>query len=240
MYPPWRDYTSFGISRAFVLLSPSQRQVAYALLTRLPLGLSKASFQSTPFDLHVLSTPPAFVLSQDQTLHKSVAWHFRTFAIFERALLAPEFVLVVPRFRELRKRIADCLCVHKPIDVFQHLASHTSLYDRSVLFSFQGTSPLSRRAFFQRVSYYSLLHRKPFVKNFFLFFQTFFGGAARAPRSFLALLTGDFAYVTRFSTICQPPFSQICICCTIKAHLSVRFFSCMVAAQRLELRTLRV
>ena len=23
-----------------------------------------------PFDLHVLSTPPAFVLSQDQTLHK--------------------------------------------------------------------------------------------------------------------------------------------------------------------------
>ena len=24
-----------------------------------------------PFDLHVLGTPPAFVLSQDQTLHKS-------------------------------------------------------------------------------------------------------------------------------------------------------------------------
>ena len=23
-----------------------------------------------PFDLHVLSTPPAFILSQDQTLHK--------------------------------------------------------------------------------------------------------------------------------------------------------------------------
>ncbi len=26
-----------------------------------------------PLDLHVLGTPPAFVLSQDQTLHKSVA-----------------------------------------------------------------------------------------------------------------------------------------------------------------------
>ena len=25
----------------------------------------------SPFDLHVLGTPPAFVLSQDQTLHKS-------------------------------------------------------------------------------------------------------------------------------------------------------------------------
>ena len=70
MSPPCGKNTSFGISRAFVLLSPSQRQVAYALLTRLPLGLSKASFQSTPFDLHVLSTPPAFVLSQDQTLHQ--------------------------------------------------------------------------------------------------------------------------------------------------------------------------
>src|SRR5690606_16911197 len=25
---------------------------------------------ASPFDLHVLSTPPAFILSQDQTLHK--------------------------------------------------------------------------------------------------------------------------------------------------------------------------
>ena len=40
------------------------------LLTRSPLigGVNPAS----PFDLHVLSTPPAFVLSQDQTLHKKV------------------------------------------------------------------------------------------------------------------------------------------------------------------------
>ena len=28
---------------------------------------------STPFDLHVLSTPPAFILSQDQTLNKMVS-----------------------------------------------------------------------------------------------------------------------------------------------------------------------
>ena len=27
---------------------------------------------NTPFDLHVLSTPPAFVLSQDQTLQKKL------------------------------------------------------------------------------------------------------------------------------------------------------------------------
>ena len=38
------------------------RQVTHALLTRPPLA-PKGSF-----DLHVLSTPPAFILSQDQTL----------------------------------------------------------------------------------------------------------------------------------------------------------------------------
>ena len=31
---------------------------------------TRSKLQAFPFDLHVLSTPPAFVLSQDQTLHK--------------------------------------------------------------------------------------------------------------------------------------------------------------------------
>ena len=61
--------TSFGISTSFEVLSPSEGQVAYALLTRLPLASIIASYHFSPFDLHVLSTPPAFVLSQDQTLH---------------------------------------------------------------------------------------------------------------------------------------------------------------------------
>ena len=51
-----------GINPRFRRLSQSQGQVAHVLLTRSPLGTS------APFDLHVLSTPPAFVLSQDQTL----------------------------------------------------------------------------------------------------------------------------------------------------------------------------
>ena len=35
-------------------------------------------FHLTPFDLHVLGTPPAFILSQDQTLMLIKAWsHFR-------------------------------------------------------------------------------------------------------------------------------------------------------------------
>ena len=53
-----------GINPRFRRLSQSQGQVAHVLLTRSPLGAS------TSFDLHVLSTPPAFVLSQDQTLHR--------------------------------------------------------------------------------------------------------------------------------------------------------------------------
>ena len=61
-----------GISTCFQVLSPCLGQVAHALLTRPPLEytrfLPKLSSSISPFDLHVLSTPPAFVLSQDQTL----------------------------------------------------------------------------------------------------------------------------------------------------------------------------
>ena len=63
---------SCGISTCFQVLSPCLGQVAHALLTRPPLEyisfLPKLSLDISPFDLHVLSTPPAFVLSQDQTL----------------------------------------------------------------------------------------------------------------------------------------------------------------------------
>ena len=56
-----------GISSPFELLSLSSGQVTNALLTRSPLSI----IANTPFDLHVLGTPPAFILSQDQTLRKS-------------------------------------------------------------------------------------------------------------------------------------------------------------------------
>ena len=57
-----------GISTSFDALSPCERQVAHALLTRPPLEYLGASSSISPLDLHVLGTPPAFVLSQDQTL----------------------------------------------------------------------------------------------------------------------------------------------------------------------------
>ena len=43
-------------------------QVTHALLTRPPLDRESLGFIPLPFDLHVLGTPPAFILSQDQTL----------------------------------------------------------------------------------------------------------------------------------------------------------------------------
>ena len=55
-----------GISVRFQTLSPSERQVAHALLTRPPL--THFPKETRPFDLNVLCTPPALILSQDQTL----------------------------------------------------------------------------------------------------------------------------------------------------------------------------
>ena len=63
---------SCGIRTPFGILSPCEGKVAHALLTRPPLKLNifqpKPSVAKSPLDLHVLGTPPAFVLSQDQTL----------------------------------------------------------------------------------------------------------------------------------------------------------------------------
>ena len=56
------------------MLSPCIRQVTHALLTRPPLSHKSPGFIMAPFDLHVLSTPPAFILSQDQTL-MFILWH---------------------------------------------------------------------------------------------------------------------------------------------------------------------
>ena len=54
-----------GISRRFQRLSRSRGQVNYVLRTRPPLSLTPKC--QIPSDLHVLGTPPTFILSQDQT-----------------------------------------------------------------------------------------------------------------------------------------------------------------------------
>ena len=52
--------------------------------------------QYSPFDLHVLSVPPAFVLSQDQTLHKFVS-PSRSLC-FEIWFIAHESLAITVRF----------------------------------------------------------------------------------------------------------------------------------------------
>ena len=65
---PW------GINPSFPGLSPSAGHVIHVLLTRAPLNYSCIATQIVPCDLHVLNTPPAFVLSQNQTLRKKFGW----------------------------------------------------------------------------------------------------------------------------------------------------------------------
>ena len=61
----WRS--SCGITHHFWWLSPAPGQIAHVFLTRPPRDRPKAA----PFDLHALGTPPALILSQDQTLHQN-------------------------------------------------------------------------------------------------------------------------------------------------------------------------
>src|SRR5699024_12484358 len=71
-----RCTTSFGISSRFRELSRSCRQVTHVILTHPPLvprtHTPKGDCPLPALDLHVLGTPPAFVLSQDQTLQNSL------------------------------------------------------------------------------------------------------------------------------------------------------------------------
>ena len=68
--------TICGISSPFELLFPTSGQVTYVLRTHSPLRTRLAT--GPAFDLHVLSTPPAFILSQDQTLRMNCPVPSRT------------------------------------------------------------------------------------------------------------------------------------------------------------------
>ena len=75
------------------------RTASYALLTRPPLIEGASSF--SPFDLHVLGTPPAFVLSQDQTLRlildrNSLSFTGSAFFKLVSSLFCPYSSVMVP------------------------------------------------------------------------------------------------------------------------------------------------
>src|ERR1700731_2996132 len=62
--------STFGISPSFLELSRSSGQVTHVLLTR--SRLCPRPKPGSSLHLHVLGTPPAFVLSQDQTLREEL------------------------------------------------------------------------------------------------------------------------------------------------------------------------
>ena len=118
VYKPCNPYTLCGINVRFRTVSPTQGQVAHALLTRPPLGIAAS------FDLNVLCTPPAFILSQDQTLEHFVSsLTLRLDKIFIRALwLSLPFRVFAPRlhdaelslyrnFRDFRTRFFACTSI---------------------------------------------------------------------------------------------------------------------------------
>ena len=116
-----------GISSRFQLLSPSLRQVPHALLTRSPLNTEKINPLRIPFDLHVLGAPPAFVLSQDQTLYKMIFITLKVLNLVHSARnrLRPvnyslEF-LSVPYTLKVPLQVFDIVqfsrsCVRRPVD----------------------------------------------------------------------------------------------------------------------------
>jgi hypothetical protein len=57
------------INPPFGGLFTSYGKVAYVFRTRLPVAAIRLAADALPLDLHVLSLPLAFILSQDQTLH---------------------------------------------------------------------------------------------------------------------------------------------------------------------------
>ena len=63
-----RPAVIWGIRRRFRRLYPGPGHVAHALRTPLPVAAGCIAAPALPLDLHVLSLPLAFILSQDQTL----------------------------------------------------------------------------------------------------------------------------------------------------------------------------
>ena len=72
-----RFYQSFPT--AIPLYEAGYPRVTHPSAAQSPKNSSEESFLSASLDLHVLSTPPAFILSQDQTLNKNFVFVFAVF-----------------------------------------------------------------------------------------------------------------------------------------------------------------
>ena len=107
---------------------------------------------STPFDLHVLSTPPAFILSQDQTLNKMVSK--------ELSLFKSSYWSLIHSFKEINQSPLHKLALAK-----DNLSFWCFVFlSRCLIYKVHATA-------FQLSVRYILAHSLSLVKHFF---QKFF------------------------------------------------------------------
>ena len=113
------------------------------------------------FDLHVLSTPPAFILSQDQTLMLILFQNKLTF-------VSEKFYFFI------KESIFNSKSLFKVVPLFScQRSGPTGFSCPSVLFSFACLA----------VSYDRIAPRERFVNTFFQFFSKKFFEAEKAPRT---------------------------------------------------------
>src|SRR5699024_9446942 len=127
--------------------------VTHPSATRNSYQLSENSFKGSPFDLHVLSTPPAFILSQDQTLNKMVSK--------ERLRSLNHLIEALTKLQRNLKSLLQAFACQKDSSSF--LVLHVSL----TLFNLQGTRSASRLA----GVLFIIALRALLVKNFFQVFS---------------------------------------------------------------------
>ena len=111
-----------GISPPFERLSRSQGQVTHVLLTRTPLYQSLRTFS---FDLHVLGTPPAFALSQDQTLQFNPSLSLGIHRKASQSSLTPLFSFQRPSYQTRRTLPPG---THEAPIILIHLALSTTFF----------------------------------------------------------------------------------------------------------------
>ena len=136
----------------------------YSPVRHCPLNqLSENSVIRFSFDLHVLSTPPAFVLSQDQTLYKMVSKQLSLFKSNHRVIYHDfiYFYFIVAAF----SRIDYGLFTHNFV---------ASLVKSSLRWCFLFSRCLIYKVHIPQAEH-SLLYQAQFVlsSTFFKFFQTF-------------------------------------------------------------------
>ena len=183
-----------GISSRFQLLSPTHRQVIHALLTRPPLTNSPKAI--CPFDLNVLCTPPAFILSQDQTLE---CWYLNNDlssikSISELWFSSLTFLEWIVLLLFDKRNCRDSTLI-------SHLSSFVQFL---MLFNFQGSGACLLRFLSPRSTAYLLYHiQLRLSRGFLKFFKNFFSLFLQKLHTF-ALFHATFIFYHIFFALSIP------------------------------------